>query len=324
MNELSTTPSIPHLFQSRQVLDDIISKKKSDQYYQCLRTPYNMAWAKETAIPLNQRFKLRNRNLSHTCSIDFQGDVVRVRCFQTASIPWSGGERCAITEFSEKARKHMLEKVSRLDWSSKRATFITLTYHEIEPSAKVCKTHLRALLKRLYRRYGDMAVLWRLELQKRGAWHFHLIIWGLPYIEKKELLKFWREITGQKTITQIDIKLIDNARKARAYISKYLGKAQVEAILDYMTNQAVGRFWGFENRKNLVWSIRSCYSVRLRTGYYEFKTAARGHWGKVGFGAKVGFTLFVDDVKSWEQLLLALVSTWDIYDWAYGVRDGLL
>jgi hypothetical protein len=305
-------------------MQEITNRRKEQALIRIRSTPYKMAELREIEIPLQERFRQREVRAMRTALIEFQGDVVKARCFNAGGTPPQGGERGVITEFSKKARKHMLETVSRMDWTKQRATFITLTYHEAVPDAHVCKNHLRALLKRFYREYGQLAVLWRLELQKRGAWHFHLIIWGMPYLPKDDLLTDWRSITGQPTITQVDIKLIDDAKKARSYVAKYIGKDQVSSLLDYMTNRAVGRFWGMENRKNINWAERELYSVTISQGYTEFQTAARGHWGRVGYGTRVGFTIFVDDVQEWEQVLLELVNPWGIYDWAWAVHDGLL
>lgn len=56
---------------------------------------------------------------------------------------------------------------------------LTLTYPAHFPDAKKAKGHLRAFLKRLFRRFPRIGILWRMEFQKRGAPHFHLLIQGV-------------------------------------------------------------------------------------------------------------------------------------------------
>src|SRR5215210_338467 len=67
---------------------------------------------------------------------------------------------------------------------------------------EVCKNHLKALRKRLQRKCEDFAGFWRMGIQKRGAWHFHLVLFVGPSIGSvSELRRFisssWHEVTGK-------------------------------------------------------------------------------------------------------------------------------
>jgi hypothetical protein len=81
--------------------------------------------------------------------------------------------------------------------------FVTLTYpHEYPEDPEVCKNHLKALRRRLQREFGDCAGFWRLGIQRRGAWHFHLLLFVGPSIGSiGELRRFisssWYEVTGK-------------------------------------------------------------------------------------------------------------------------------
>ena len=84
-----------------------------------------------------------------------------------------------------------------------RLISITLTYpREYPEDPEVCKNHLKALRKRLQRKCGDFAGLWRLGIQQRGAWHFHLLLFvGPSFGSIGELRRFisssWYEVTGK-------------------------------------------------------------------------------------------------------------------------------
>ena len=80
---------------------------------------------------------------------------------------------------------------------------MTLTYpHEYPDDPDICKRHLKALRKRLLRMYGPFAALWRMGIQNRGAWHFHLLLFvGSSVGPISELRRFisssWYEVTGK-------------------------------------------------------------------------------------------------------------------------------
>jgi hypothetical protein len=61
---------------------------------------------------------------------------------------------------------------------------------------------LKALRRRLQREFGEFAGFWRMGIQKRGAFHFHLLLFMGPSIGSvDELRRFisssWYEITGK-------------------------------------------------------------------------------------------------------------------------------
>ena len=80
---------------------------------------------------------------------------------------------------------------------------MTLTYpHEYPEDPEVCKNHLKALRRRLQRKFGEFASFWRLGIQRRGAWHFHLAsVVGPSFGPIDKLRRFisssWYEVTGK-------------------------------------------------------------------------------------------------------------------------------
>lgn len=281
--------------------------------------------------PVKQRLAQREKHLLSTVEVSFQGEVVQVRHSGLLDRPQLGSGRAPIVTFTAKARKRMMDTVSRIDWVNRRSTFVTLTYHSNMCDARRAKRDLRAFLKRIYRRYGNIPVLWKMEPQKRGAWHFHLICFDLPYISTADILQHWREVTGEATITQVKIEPIASARKARSYVCKYLGKPLIDhlltyfalmlskcpawmtlvASLDYLPNLAAiafpGRFWGIENRANMRWAVLKTVSITINKAYFDFKRSARCHWQGVNGNKNAGFTIYVRNPERWFDYLFELI-----------------
>ena len=105
------------------------------------------------------------------------GRFARIRI--PGAAPAVHGDRKAITAFSARARKNLLDRLNQIDQrkvSALTMRFVTLTYPESFPTARASKRHLDTLLKRFEREYGERALFWKLEPQLRGAPHYHLLI----------------------------------------------------------------------------------------------------------------------------------------------------
>src|SRR5829696_8199810 len=93
-----------------------------------------------------------------------------------------GGIRDRVRGFSRESRTNLLRRLASINRSAFRAfkgriIFVTLTYpHEWPEEPELCKRHLKSLRKRLQREYGTFTAFWRMGIQKRGAWHFHLLL----------------------------------------------------------------------------------------------------------------------------------------------------
>ena len=122
-----------------------------------------------------------------------------------------GGNRDRVRGFSRASRKNLLRRFASINRSAFRAfkgriIFVTLTYpREYPKDPDVCKNHLKALRKRLQRVYGPFAAFWRLGIQERGAWHFHLLLFvGSSVGPVDELRRFvsssWYEVTGKVSL----------------------------------------------------------------------------------------------------------------------------
>lgn len=146
-----------------------------------------------------------------------------------------GGKRSEVTEFTNASRKRLMEKLNRLDEKAlcnakEQPKFITLTYGQVFPNPQDSKMNLKAFLERLRRRWPNATGFWRLEFQKRGAPHFHLILFGLPFLPFMDLRRWWEEIISWDPSREnannvlVNIKRIQSWRQLASYVSKYLAK----------------------------------------------------------------------------------------------------
>lgn len=171
-----------------------------------------------------------------------------------------GGKRGAITKFSRASRLRLMRKVAKTR-NDHLPIFVTLTYGKKYPTdPKEWKKHLQAFYKRLTRRYPHISMIWKLEPQKRGAPHWHLLVWNVPYLHALKLVpKIWYEIAGygDDLVLQFHqgnlgnepcVGQVRSYRGVMAYASKYLGKE-----LEVDGWQAPGRFWGVMNPEYVPW-----------------------------------------------------------------------
>ncbi len=102
--------------------------------------------------------------------------------------------------------------------------FITLTFKENIQDIKYSNNEFHKFIKRLnYKLYktkkANLKYLAVWETQKRGAIHYHIIFFDLPYIKNKELREIWKH--GFVKINKIDV---DSKENRGRYVSKYFSK----------------------------------------------------------------------------------------------------
>lgn len=191
--------------------------------------------------------------------IEAQGSLLslRVMGFKSKPNPHSS-KRGVIRTFSRASRRRLMRFMARLKVRKIRATFLTLTFTEMVTHERA-KTVFKRFSMRLRRKFPLLSVVWRLEYQpKRGAIHFHLLCFNLPFWEQALVQKSWEDCTEEAT-SIVDIRLIHGARSVMGYVSKYIAKVDLEspASLDDGSYQhegrepALSRFWGYINKELL-------------------------------------------------------------------------
>src|SRR5215211_6485405 len=172
-----------------------------------------------------------------------------------------GGIRDRVRGFSRTSRTNLLRRLASINRSAfkgvrGRMIFVTLTYPDEYPEdPELCKRHLKAFRKRLQREYKSFAALWRLGIQQRGAWHFHLLLFVEPSFGPiGELRHFisssWYEVTGKVSEGHVRagtlVETIRKRKQATSYLERYMAKPEV-----FPEGLQTGRIWGVWNEELL-------------------------------------------------------------------------
>ena len=172
-----------------------------------------------------------------------------------------GGTRDRVRGFSRASRWNLLRRLASINRDTFRAfkgrmIFVTLTYpHEYPDDPELCKRHLKALRKRLQREYKSFAAFWRMGIQRRGAWHFHLLLFvGPSFGPIDELRRFisssWYEVTGKVSEGHLHagtrVEAVKRWKQATSYVERYMAKPE-----EFPEGSETGRIWGIWNEKLL-------------------------------------------------------------------------
>lgn len=183
--------------------------------------------------------------------------------------PSNRQKRGLVTNFSDASRRRLIDLTARLDVENTQPKFLTLTFAGI-PAPETAKLMFRRYIKRLRRRYPEMSALWRVEMQKRGSPHFHIIIFNMPYVLQAELQSLWQDCTGEET-SIVFITALKNPKQVMNYVSKYIAKRGDQegfTLLDkasYLTAPIpvwIGRHWGVINHEGLPYAKRQVSFMR--------------------------------------------------------------
>jgi hypothetical protein len=173
-----------------------------------------------------------------------------------------GGKRGRVRTFSHNSRRRLMRKVAELRRDEK-PLFITLTYPSEYPTeSKVYKEHLRRFGIYLQRRYPRAAFIWRLEFQKRGAPHYHLLAYNIKASGKKMITlrawiaQEWYHIVGSGDEKHLragtSVERLKSWRRVVGYVSKAVAKVSPSpeiasgelSKVEQATGEYVGRWWG--------------------------------------------------------------------------------
>jgi len=169
-----------------------------------------------------------------------------------------------------------------------RVFSVVLTYpREYPQDPNLCKRHLEALRKRLKRTYGPFSGYWRLGIQRRGAWHFHVLLFVPPsFGSLKELRHFvaysWYEVGGEVSeghlLAGTHVDEVRSWRSATSYMERYVAKPE-----RFPEGVDTGRIWGVWNEEMLPvkWEISKVSredAYKIRRIYRRLaKMRGRGH-----------------------------------------------
>ena len=141
-----------------------------------------------------------------------------------------------ITRLSEKSRKRLLEFLISIPWENydpDQVREVTLTYHENYPdNGKEVKRQLDNFRRDIMRKYPKSIFIWKLEYQKRGAPHFHIIL-----ITKKV-----EELGDYQVIKDGEIYFFDRVEKKRIEVGERGLRAFVQEKWSHHTKDSIEQF----------------------------------------------------------------------------------
>jgi hypothetical protein len=228
-------------------------------------------------------------HISATYSLEIAsgGNLVKLNALR-----WSGFDsrenvkRGIVKDFSIESRQRLQRLLASINQDvAGLPTFLTLTYpFEYSLQWEVWKRDLDVFFRSFRRKWPRAWGVWRLEFQKRGAPHFHLLLWDGPIIEEpmevyspkkkkmvwignpgnennKELFQWfsstWYRVVGSgdgkhlKAGTRIEP--IQSWNGVFYYTSKYLAK-MTEG--NFVPEGYAGRYWGIINKSLFPIDIR--------------------------------------------------------------------
>lgn len=271
-------------------------------------------------------------------SLEAQGRLVAVAVrrptLERPAVPVRG----EIKGFSVKSRKRLMRKTARI--GARTAVFLTLTYPKRYPTPYEAKKHLRAFLERIRRRWPESSAIWRLEFQERGAPHFHLIFYNLPFIPFPVVRAWWSHIIRRYVdgfMPRVNLKFLRDVRAVSRYVSKYVAKADSSSIFisgpylhatsqqtaddlngrssgpcgyPYIQETRVGRFWGIFNAPALpmAMQIHVTFQVVTEVCIRDILTRLSQVWEGVDPNWTHGVALFDDSAYATLMELIHLIS----------------
>lgn len=230
------------------------------------------------------------------------GAQVRVAKPKKHQKQYGGGKRGQIKEFSKASRRRLLQMLTQTQKSAK-PIFITLTYPgEYPQDPKLWKQHLEKFVKNLLYRYPDLGAVWKLEPQRRGAPHYHLLVWGPNYNDLKACVSLlWFRAVDSGDLRHLragtQVSRIRSWRGVMAYAGKYLGK-----VVDTCGWDSPGRFWGVISRKNVPWAEAQIIEISERQAIELMRYLRR--YAKLRSRQYRSLTVFVNAPDQWERLIM--------------------
>lgn len=180
-----------------------------------------------------------------------EGQLISTKRPNTNNRIQKGGGIRGKATFSRASRRRLLHKCASTQ-KKINPLLVTMTYPKEYPgAAEIWKTHLDKFAKRFFRRFPNAGFAWKLESQKRGAPHYHLMVWGVDFIWLHAFISInWYEVVGsgdeKHLLAGTKVEKVRHSRGSKTYFAKYIGKSENN------WTEGVGRYWGF--RGIIPWS----------------------------------------------------------------------
>lgn len=279
-----------------------------------MRTRYTKQHEFTPSLVSSTYSPLREPRGVQTLRMTFQGKYLRAHIITKGKQPPARGRRSVITDFSPGSRGRLFDLFNKMEIRSK-VIFITLTYEKDENNAQTAKDNLFALIKRLQRLFphATTSFVWRMEFQERGAIHFHIIAFNLPFVDKSRIQTLWAQVTYQsRPFTRIE--MIYSSKKIMNYVSKYVAKVNpcpeiggfnlptYLAAYQQKHGDEIGRVWGVIGKKYLPMAEKITIELAFNYAkFMQFRLIASHQFPPIWDSLSLGFRLYVVSAKQWEQ-----------------------
>lgn len=184
---------------------------------------------------------------------------------------FGGGRRGGIKGFSRNSRRRLLGLIASVKRDAPLPCFVTLTYPNDYPTVEKAKRDLKVFEQRLKRKYPEAGYIWKLEPQKRGAPHYHMLLWGVKITELLGwVVDAWYEVAGNGDPkhklfhmgalreSQPCVGEVRSFKGVWSYASKYIGKTFEVAEWG---KQWTGRFWGVGGKENIPFGEKKTVEI---------------------------------------------------------------
>jgi hypothetical protein len=241
---------------------------------------YHISPLQDTATKINAGIQSRTRTRTRAkpptqMSLDYYegGQLARIRSegggyakMKQKDSPQRG--KCC--GFSKSARRRLLRSLAKMNQEKAgMPTLVTLTYpSEYSSDWTAWKRDFDVFWKRFHRKYENAFAFWRLEFQRRGAPHFHLLVFHCGHIDKAWLSQAWYDVVSSDDTKHLKagtrVESVRSWKGVFSYCAKYLGKVASKTEGDEEVDIGeVGRTWGIVNRAAyalVVDLVRMCVS----------------------------------------------------------------
>lgn len=161
---------------------------------------------------------------------------------------------------SLKRTKQTIRQLVNTNYCPNKSSFLTLTFKENITDYDVAFSFWKRFKQKVERKYNlKLSYLGVVEFQERGAIHFHICLFNVPFLKHSELYEIWTSTCGAGGvyIEKIGANQADNVG---AYITKYLSKDMV----DFFDNEYKGKKRYFKSR-----NLKEPEVVKMDMSYQE-------------------------------------------------------
>lgn len=167
---------------------------------------------------------------------------------------------------SIKRTKRTIRELVNCNFHNSYSSFLTLTFKENITDYDVAFNYWKRFKQKVEYAYKiKLSYLGVVEFQKRGAIHFHICLFNVPYLEHSKLYDMWNSVcTGGVYIERVGTDTCDNVG---AYVTKYITKDSE----DFFDNEYKGkkRYFASRNLKKPVVEELDTIAHKDHKEYYD-------------------------------------------------------